>query len=79
MGDFERTATCSISSMVRLKAPLRVLMPDFKKAVLSCFSFAKRAASWSNFDRSKSMMAKEPTVSWFWRRGGEDCSSAAGK
>ena len=40
----EAMATCSIWSMRRLKAALRVSMPDLRKASDSCFSWRKREA-----------------------------------
>jgi hypothetical protein len=56
MGSLEAIATCSISSIIRLKAALRVAMPLFKKLRASRCSSAKRAASRSYRERSRSMI-----------------------
>ncbi len=44
VGALERSATRSISSIMRLKAALRVSMPDFRNDVLSALAAAKRVA-----------------------------------
>ena len=57
IGAFDLIATRSISSIIALKRPLRVAMPDFRKATPSCCSREKRCAIWSYFDRSRSISA----------------------
>ena len=80
MGASERRATVSICSMSWLKFLLRVWMPDFRMSWASAFSWWKRDARRSYFERSRSMMVKLPGfLPAFLPRGGPVWMSLPGR
>jgi hypothetical protein len=78
IGALELEATCSIRSISRLNAGLRVSMPDLRIDAASCGSRANREAERSYLDRSRSMMLNIPGSAERRRLGGEVWISSAG-